>query len=142
MLDNVRAIIRSQLVSYLASLERQMNRDCEDGLRFRLHFEHTLKEWSWFDVYEHALELIPVGPEQVHVLISDVVMGGMMSGIDAAIEICKVLPNCKVLLISGKIETSDMLMATHHLGHDFDILAKPFHPSVIIERLNAMSVVN
>jgi hypothetical protein len=42
-----------------------MNRDCEDGLRFRLHFEHTLKEWGWFDAYEQALELMPVGPPQV-----------------------------------------------------------------------------
>jgi DNA-binding response OmpR family regulator len=72
------------------------------------------------------------------VLISDVVMAGM-TGIDAAIEICKVLPNCKVLLISGNIETSDLLMAAHDLGHDFDILAKPFHPSEIIDRLNAMT---
>jgi hypothetical protein len=43
-----------------------MNRDCEEGLRLRLHFEHTLKEWGWFDAYERALELMPVGPPQVH----------------------------------------------------------------------------
>jgi hypothetical protein len=43
-----------------------MNRDCEEGLRLRLHFEHTLKEWGWFDAYERALELMPVGPLQVH----------------------------------------------------------------------------
>jgi hypothetical protein len=43
-----------------------MNRDCEKGLRLRLHFEHTLKEWGWFDAYERALELIPVGISQVH----------------------------------------------------------------------------
>ena len=76
----------------------------------------------------------------IDILISDVVMEGM-SGIDAAIEICKLLPNCKVLLFSGNIGTSDMLKSAHDLGHDFDILAKPFHPSVIIEKLKAMSVV-
>jgi hypothetical protein len=43
-----------------------MNRDCKDGLRLRLHFEHTLKEWGWFDAYEKALELMPVAPPQVH----------------------------------------------------------------------------
>ena len=43
-----------------------MNRDCKDGLRLRLHFEHALKEWGWFDAYEKALELMPVGPPQVH----------------------------------------------------------------------------
>jgi hypothetical protein len=43
-----------------------MNRDCPSGLRLRLRFEHTLKEWGWFDAYERALELIPVGPAKVH----------------------------------------------------------------------------
>jgi len=43
-----------------------MNRDCKEGLRIRLHFEHTLKEWGWFDAYERALELMPVGFPQVH----------------------------------------------------------------------------
>jgi hypothetical protein len=43
-----------------------MNRDCEKGLQLRLHFEHALKEWGWFDAYERALGLMPVGPPQVH----------------------------------------------------------------------------
>ena len=42
-----------------------MNSDCKDGLRLRLHFEFTLKEWGWFDAYERALQLIPVGISQV-----------------------------------------------------------------------------
>jgi DNA-binding NtrC family response regulator len=75
------------------------------------------------------------------VLISEVVMDGL-TGIDSAIEILKVLPNCKVLLVSGDNRTDDMLKDAHEGGHDFDILAKPVHPSVIIDRLKAMSVVN
>jgi len=47
--------------------EDGMNRDCEKGLQLRLHFEHALKEWGWFDAYERALELMPVCPPQVHV---------------------------------------------------------------------------
>jgi len=43
-----------------------MNLDCEKGLELRLRFEHALKEWGWFDAYERALELMPVGPPQVH----------------------------------------------------------------------------
>jgi hypothetical protein len=43
-----------------------MNRDCKEGLRLRLHFEHSLKEWGWFDAYEQALELMPVGFPKVH----------------------------------------------------------------------------
>ena len=44
----------------------RMNRDCKQGLQLRLHFEFTLKEWGWFDAYERALKLMPVGPLQVH----------------------------------------------------------------------------
>ena len=66
------------------------------------------------------------------VLISDVVMDGM-TGIDAAIEICKVNPNCKVLLLSGHERTADLLKDAHERGHDFDVLAKPAHPLAIID---------
>lgn len=43
-----------------------MNRDCKEGLRLRLHYEHNLKEWGWFDAYEKALEIMPVGPAHLH----------------------------------------------------------------------------
>ena len=74
-------------------------------------------------------------------LISDVVMDGM-NGIESAIEICKILPNCKVLLVSGNNRTADLLKDALEQGHNFDILAKPVHPTVIIDRLKSMSVVN
>jgi hypothetical protein len=48
-----------------------MNRDCKEGLRLRLHFEHTLKEWGWIDAYEQALELIPVGLPQVREFLTE-----------------------------------------------------------------------
>ena len=87
----------------------------------------------------HAIYRAALAPFDV--LISDVVMDGM-TGIDAAIEIRKVLPKCRVLLVSGNNRTADMLKHAHELGHDFDILAKPVHPTVIIDRLKAMSIEN
>ena len=75
------------------------------------------------------------------VLITDVVMTEM-TGIDAAIEIRKILPNCKVLLLSGNEKTGAMLKDARDRGHDFEIVAKPAHPSEIIDRLRAMSVLN
>lgn len=75
------------------------------------------------------------------ILVTDVVMGEM-TGIEAAIEIRKILPQCKVLLVSGNTRTTDLLKDAFERGHDFDILAKPVHPSVIIDRLQRMSVVN
>jgi DNA-binding NtrC family response regulator len=75
------------------------------------------------------------------VLISDVVMDGM-TGIDAAIEIRKVLPECQVLLLSGNERTAGILKDAHERGHYFDILAKPVHPTVIIEKLKAIRAMN
>jgi CheY-like chemotaxis protein len=77
------------------------------------------------------------------VLITDVVMtGDTTSGIDAAIAIRNLLPNCKVLLVSGNERTFDMLKEARERGHEFEILAKPVHPSEIIDRLKAMSDVD
>jgi DNA-binding NtrC family response regulator len=75
------------------------------------------------------------------VLIIDVVMS-KITGIDAAIEICKTLPNCKVLLVSGNKKAADLLNAANERGCDFEILAKPIHPSFIIDRLSEMTVLN
>ena len=87
----------------------------------------------------HAIDRAATAPFDV--LISDVVMDGI-TGIDAAIKIRIILPNCKVLLVSGNNRTADLLKDAHERGHNFDILAKPVHPSLIIDWLKAKSVVN
>ena len=66
------------------------------------------------------------------------VVTSKITGIDAAIEICKALPNCKVLLLSGNDRAIDLLKDANERGHDFEILPKPVHPSVIIDRLSEM----
>lgn len=68
------------------------------------------------------------------VLISDVVMGAM-SGIDAAIRICKSFPSCRVILFSGQAATTDLLQKAKSNGHIFEILTKPVHPQVLLDRL-------
>jgi hypothetical protein len=41
--------------------------------------------------------------------------------------------------VSGNNRTADMLKDAGERGHEFDILAKPVHPSVIIHRLKTMN---
>ena len=43
-----------------------MNRDCEKGLMLRRRLEDELRPWGWFDAFEMALEVMPVGPPKVH----------------------------------------------------------------------------
>jgi CheY-like chemotaxis protein len=67
-------------------------------------------------------------------LITDVVMSGM-NGIEAAIAIRQVLPNCLILLVSGNNNTAELLDAAAGKGHAFDILAKPVHPTFLVDRM-------
>ena len=72
--------------------------------------------------------------ERPDLIISDVIMDDM-NGIDAAINIRKFLPSCKILLFSGQAATADLLEKARASGHDFEILAKPVHPQDLLARL-------
>jgi DNA-binding response OmpR family regulator len=67
-------------------------------------------------------------------LISDVIMTDL-NGIDAAIKIRTLLPECKILLFSGQAATADLLDRARVQGHEFEILAKPVHPQDLLARL-------
>jgi CheY-like chemotaxis protein len=67
-------------------------------------------------------------------VISDVIMQDM-NGIEAAIHIRGFLPSCKILLFSGQAATADLLENARAQGHEFEILAKPVHPSDLLAKL-------
>jgi CheY-like chemotaxis protein len=67
-------------------------------------------------------------------LVTDVMMEPM-NGIQASLAIRAICPGCKVLLMSGNERTSQLLAEAERQGHEFDILAKPVHPSLILDRL-------
>ena len=69
-------------------------------------------------------------------LISDVIMTGM-TGIQAAIVTREKLPKCKILLFSGQAATADLLEKARAEGHEFEILAKPVHPTDLLAKLRS-----
>lgn len=69
-------------------------------------------------------------------IISDVIMPDM-NGIEAAISIRSFLPSCKILLFSGQAATADLLEDARAHGHEFEILAKPVHPSDLLAKLKS-----
>jgi CheY-like chemotaxis protein len=71
---------------------------------------------------------------QPDLIISDVIMQDM-NGIEAAIHIRKFLPRCKILLFSGQAATADLLENARAQGHEFEILAKPVHPTDLLNKL-------
>jgi CheY-like chemotaxis protein len=86
--------------------------------------------YSGENAIEEARELKP------DVLITDVVMGGM-TGIEAAMHINSLLPNCRIILFSGQASTADLLERASAKGHRFEILTKPVHPRVLLDHLSA-----
>lgn len=71
--------------------------------------------------------------------ISDVVMQGI-TGIEAAIEVSKKVPHCKVLLFSGQATTMDLLEEARAQNYKFEILSKPVRPAELLAKLRAFEL--
>jgi CheY-like chemotaxis protein len=74
-------------------------------------------------------------------LVSDVAMPGL-SGVDLAIRIKAQNPECKILLFSGQAATLDLLKDARNQGHNFQLLQKPVHPSVMLSRIGVLATEN
>jgi CheY-like chemotaxis protein len=73
---------------------------------------------------------------QPDLLLTDVVMPAM-NGVEAAIQICAMIPECRVLLFSGQAGTSDLLQEARARGYHFEVLPKPIPPSELLARLRS-----
>lgn len=86
---------------------------------------------------DDALETALMTPPEM--LITDVILPGM-NGVELAITIQRIYPDCKILLFSGQAVTSDLLAAAHRAGHHFTLLNKPLPPQQLVamvhEQLN------
>jgi CheY-like chemotaxis protein len=79
-----------------------------------------------------ALKIARVIPPDL--LLSDVVMPGM-SGIELAITVRQIIPDCKILLFSGQAMNADLLARAGAEGEDLTILAKPIHPTELLANI-------
>ena len=81
---------------------------------------------------DEALETALLTPPEM--LITDVILPGM-NGIELAISMRRIFPDCKILLFSGQAATVDLLATAKHSGHLFTLLHKPIHPKDLISRV-------
>jgi DNA-binding response OmpR family regulator len=95
----------------------------------------TLSGYAAMPVYdgEEALETALLMPPEL--LITDVMLPGM-SGIELAITMRRIFPDCRVLLFSGQAATSDLLTSAKRAGHDFTLLSKPVYPTDLLRRVS------
>lgn len=77
-----------------------------------------------------ALAALNIHPD---LIISDVMMPDV-DGVELAVQVAKVLPGIKILLISGHAGTQELLKAS---GLSLDFLAKPFSPEELLARVAA-----
>ena len=97
---------------------------------------HTGSTIDQFNSGEKAIESLDTFEPDM--LISDVIMTGM-TGIEAAIATRAKRPSCKILLFSGQAATADLLEKARAQGHEFEILAKPVHPTDLLAKLRRQS---
>jgi DNA-binding NtrC family response regulator len=71
-------------------------------------------------------------------IISDVMMPGM-NGVDMSVLIRERHPACKVLLFSGQASTLNILELVGQRGYDFELLAKPIHPTDLLAKVAHVS---
>lgn len=83
---------------------------------------------------ESALEAALLNPPEM--LITDVILSDM-NGIDLAITMRRIFPDCKIILFSGQASTADLLAAASREGHQFVLLEKPVHPTDLLARISA-----
>jgi CheY-like chemotaxis protein len=69
-----------------------------------------------------------------HWVISDVLMPHM-HGVALAIRIRQRYPQTSILLFSGQAGISEILQEAQQKGYEFEMIAKPIHPTKLINRL-------
>jgi DNA-binding response OmpR family regulator len=66
------------------------------------------------------------------------VMLPKMNGIDFGVLLKKEIAGCRVLLFSGQPSVEELMQKARREGHEFDILAKPVHPTVMLDAVSGL----
>ena len=70
-------------------------------------------------------------------LITDLVMADI-SGTEAATQICKILPDIKVIIFSGQVKGDELEARAKSAGCVLDIIEKPLHPQELLSKIRIL----
>ena len=90
---------------------------------FEGHFVRTAEE-----MLEQAPQLKP------DVIASEILLYPM-TGVEAAIRLRETMPSIKFLMFSGGYDAADVLTMARKQGHEFEVIALPFHPQEMVNKL-------
>ena len=93
---------------------------------------HTRSAYNGFEALEIMASFHP------DCLLTDIMMPAM-NGLELAIAVTSISPTTKILLFSGQAGVADILAESKAKGFEFPLLAKPVHPSKLIEALKDLS---
>jgi DNA-binding NtrC family response regulator len=79
-----------------------------------------------------ALEIASV--QMPDLLITDVAMP-LMNGVELAVSMVSMVPDCKVVLFSGHARSADLVRA-YDAGHHFPLMSKPMHPTEVLAQVS------
>jgi DNA-binding NtrC family response regulator len=86
---------------------------------------------------EAAIELAEVIPPDL--LVSDIMLTGM-NGVELALAIQAIAPDCKIILFSGLPSSADLFAAIPDAEQRFTLLQKPLHPDRLLAELGKMKL--
>lgn len=84
---------------------------------------------------EDAVTLVPGWSPDLAILD---VMLPRMNGIELAVILKENFSACHVLLFSGQPSVEVLMKKAKDEGHEFDILAKPVHPTVMLNAISTL----
>ncbi len=91
---------------------------------------HVMVAYDGWEALDQAARFHP------DYLLSDVLMP-QMNGVELAIAIRKIYPAARILLFSGQAGISNILLEGQRQGFEFELVAKPIHPTKLIELLKS-----
>jgi CheY-like chemotaxis protein len=90
------------------------------------------RAYSGLEAVETVADFCP------NLLLSDVLMPNM-NGFELALQVRKACPTCHLLFFSGQAATAQLAQSFiptfATLGYRFELLPKPIHPSVLLQKL-------
>lgn len=89
-----------------------------------------------FAAYEAEGAMMLCKHHSADLLLSDVNMPGI-SGIELAQQVARELPNCKVILFSGHVDTAPLLSEARQQGFNLECLPKPVFPEVLLAKIRS-----